>query len=85
MSFYIFSGEGEGELYALEFELLLGDLGILNIDGLSCVVKGRSLKNDDGHSGYTSHEEEPEEEAIQYHCDKFPILNHLFLHVIDYD
>lgn len=64
-------------IHILEFELLLGDFGVFDVDGLGRIVERGSLQDDDGHTGHASHKEQPQEEAVEYHGHKLPIFNHL--------
>ena len=64
-------------IHILEFELLLGDFGVFDVDGLGGIVERGSLQDDDGHTGHASHKEQPQEEAVEYHGHKLPIFNHL--------
>lgn len=70
-------GERKIVIHVLEFELLLGDFGVFDVDGLGGVVEGWRLQDDDGHAGHAGHEEQPQEEAIQDHGHKLPVFDHL--------
>ena len=73
--FYL--GECKIVIHVLEFELLLGDFGIFDVDGLGGVVKGGRLQDDDGHAGHAGHKEQPEEEAVEHHGHKLPVFDDL--------
>ena len=47
------------------------------VDGLAHVVDGRGSQDDAGRPEEARHREHPEEQAVQYHGDKFPILDDL--------